>query len=103
MSLWPVIVASGLITYLTRAAGLVLDARGSLPASLRRYVDALPTAIIAALVGRGVLAPNDALTRGAEPLAAVAVVAVVAWRRDLLAGTITGIVTIALLRAAGVP
>ncbi len=102
MSVWVVIVASGLVTYLTRAAGLVVDARVAAPPPVRRYLDALPTAIIAALVGRAVLAPEDTLTRGAEPLAALAVVAVVSWRRDLLSGTLVGIVAIALLRAAGI-
>lgn len=102
MSVWLVILASGVATYLTRAAGLVVDARVPLPAAARRYLDALPTAIIAALVGRGVLAPDDVLTRGAEPLAALAVIAVALLRRDLLSGTITGVVAIALLRAAGV-
>lgn len=102
MSVWPIIVASGVATYLTRAAGLVVDPRGTMPPALRRYLDALPTAIIAALVGRGVLAPDDALTRGAEPLAALAVVAVALWRRDLLTGTLAGVAIVALLRAAGV-
>lgn len=101
MSIWLVILASGVATYLTRAAGLVLDA--DVPAQgLRRYLDALPAAIIAALVGRAVIAPNDALTRGAEPLAALAVVLVALWRRDLLSGTLAGVITIALLRAAGI-
>lgn len=101
MTIWLVIVASGLVTYLTRAAGLVVDARVALPGAMRQYVDALPTAIIAGLVGRGVLAPDDALTRGAEPLAAVAVIAVVRWRGDLLSGTLAGVIAIALLRALG--
>lgn len=101
MSIWLVILASGVATYLTRAAGLVLDA--DVPAKgLRRYLDALPAAIIAALLGRAVIAPNDALTRGAEPLAALAVVLVALWRRDLLSGTLAGVITIALLRAAGI-
>lgn len=102
MSAWATIVASGVATYLTRAAGLAFDTGVPMPPVLRRYLDALPTAIIAALVGRGVLAPDDALTRGAEPLAALAVLAVALWRRDLLSGTLTGVVAIALLRAAGV-
>src|SRR5439155_18054619 len=42
----------------------------------------------------GVVAPAGALTRGAEPLAAALVVAVVAWRRSLLAGVIVGVVAV---------
>jgi branched-subunit amino acid transport protein len=101
VSTWLVILTSGVATYLTRVAGLVLDL--DVPAKgLRRYLDALPAAIIAALVGRAVIAPDDALTRGAEPLAALAVVLVARWRRDLLSGTLAGVIAIALLRAAGI-
>ena len=64
----------------------------------RRYLEALPVAIIAALVGPAVVAPGGTLTRGSEPLAAALVITVVAWRRSLLAGVIAGVVAVALLR-----
>lgn len=102
MSLWLLIVASGVATYLTRAAGLVVDARVSLSSAARRYVEALPAAIIAALVGRAVIAPDDVLTRGAEPLAMLGALAVALWRRDLLSGTLAGVIAIAALRAIGI-
>ena len=99
MTLWVAIVLSGLGTFLTRALPLV--AATPLPATgaIRRYIDALPTAVIAALAGAAVLAPSDQLTRGAEPLAAAAVLLVALWRRNLLFAVLTGTAMIALLRA----
>jgi len=91
--IWPAILGSAAATYLVRSLPFVIGFRGHLPGAASRYLEALPVAIIAALV-----APAGALTRGAEPLAAALVVAVVAWRRSLLAGVIVGVVAVALLR-----
>ena len=74
--IWVAIVGSALVTYLTRSLPLALTLGGRVPPVARRYLEALPVAIIAALVGP----------------------AVVAWRRSLLAGVIAGIVAVALLR-----
>ena len=72
--------------------------RGHLPEAASRYPDALPVAIIAALVGPAVVAPAGTLTHGAEPLATVLVIATVAWRRSLLPGVIVGVLAVALFR-----
>lgn len=96
--IWIAIVGSALATYLTRSLPLALTVSGRVPPAARRYLEALPVAIIAALVGPAVAAPSGTLTRGAEPLAAALVVAVVAWRRSLLAGVLVGVVAVALLR-----
>jgi branched-subunit amino acid transport protein len=96
--IWFAIVGSALATYLTRSLPLALTVSGRVPPTARRYLEALPVAIIAALVGPAVAAPSGTLTRGAEPLAAALVIAVVAWRRSLLAGVIVGVVAVALLR-----
>jgi branched-subunit amino acid transport protein len=63
-----------------------------------RYLDALPAAIIAALAGPAVLVPGGTVTRGPELAAALAVVAIVTWRRNLLAGVLAGVLVAALLR-----
>lgn len=99
MTIWAAIALSGLATFLTRALPLVTTT--PLPSSgpARRYLDALPTAIIAALAGAAVLAPADKLTRGAEPAAAALVVLVALWRRNLLLAVVAGTAAIALLRA----
>ena len=96
--IWIAIVGSALATYLIRSLPFAVTIRGHLPDAASRYLDALPVAIIAALVGPAVIAPAGALTRGAEPVAAALVVAAVAWRRSLLAGVIVGVATVALLR-----
>ena len=96
--IWVAIVGSALVTYLTRSLPLALTLGGRVPPVARRYLEALPVAIIAALVGPAVVAPVGALTHGAEPVAAVLVIAAVAWRRSLLAGVIVGVVAVAVLR-----
>jgi len=95
---WVAIVSCAVVTYLVRSLPFAVTFRGRLPDAASRYLEALPVAIIAALVGPAVVAPAGALTRGAEPLAAALVIATVAWRRSLLAGVIVGVVAVAVLR-----
>lgn len=92
------IAGSAIATFLVRSIPFVVTIRGRVPPAASRYLEALPVAIIAALVGPAVVAPAGALTHGAEPLAAGLVVATVAWRRSLLAGVIVGVVAVALVR-----
>jgi len=96
--IWIAILGSAVATYLTRSFPFAVTFGGRLPPAATRYLEALPVAIIAALVGPAVFAPAGALTHGAEPLAAGLVIATVAWRRSLLAGVIVGVVAVALLR-----
>ena len=96
--IWPAIVGSAVATYLTRSLPSAVTVRRRPPAALSRYLEALPVAIIAALVGPAILAPCGRLTFGAEPIAAALVVVTVAWRRSLLAGVLVGVVAVALLR-----
>jgi len=98
---WIAIVASGIVTYLTRVLPLALATPRSAPASLRRYIDALPIAIIAALAGAGIAVPDAQPTGGAEIVAALIALAVAAWRRNLLLAVIAGVVAVAALRSAG--
>ena len=98
--IWIAIVGSAVATYLTRSLPFAVTLGGRLPPAAARYLEALPVAIIAALVGPAVVAPAGALTHGAEPLAAAFVIATVAWRRSLLAGVIVGVAAVALLRLA---
>jgi branched-subunit amino acid transport protein len=96
--IWIAILGSALATYLSRSLPFAVTIRGHLPDAASRYLEALPVAIIAALVGPAVIAPAGGLTHGAEPVAAALVVATIAWRRSLLAGVIVGVATVALLR-----
>jgi branched-subunit amino acid transport protein len=97
--IWPAIVGSALVTYLVRAFAFRVAMPSTLPRSLARYLDALPAAIIAALAGPAVLVPEGRATRGPELAAAVVVIAVVAWRRNLLVGVLAGVAVVALLRS----
>ena len=101
MTFWIVVVASGIVTYLTRSLPLAVTLPGSAPAALRRYLDALPIAIIAALAGAGIAVPNGQPTGGAEIGAALVTLAVAAWRRNLLFAVVAGVIVVAALRAAG--
>jgi branched-subunit amino acid transport protein len=107
--IWIAIVGSAVATYFTRSLPFAVPFAGRLPPAATRYLEALPVAIIAALVGPAVIAPGvgapdgvgaplGELTRGAEPIAAALVILTVAWRRSLLAGVIVGVVAVALLR-----
>ncbi len=96
--IWIAIVGSAVATYLIRSIPFVVTIRGRLPEAASRYLDALPVAIIAALVGPAVVAPAGALTHGAEPVAAALVIAAVAWRQSLLPGVIVGVLGVALSR-----
>ena len=72
MIFWTAVLLGGAATYLTRLLPLVVTVRGPAPWWLRRYLDALPIAVIAALVGAGVALPDGAPTGGAEVVAALA-------------------------------
>ncbi|MDP9319653.1 MAG: AzlD domain-containing protein [Chloroflexota bacterium] len=95
---WLAIAGSAIVTYLVRAVAFRVALPSALPRGVARYLDALPAAIIAALAGPAVLVPNGAPTRGPELAAAIVVIGIVAWRRNLLAGVLAGVATVALLR-----
>lgn len=97
MTEWIAIVGSGIATYLTRSLPLVVTFRPG--ARVRAYLDDLPIAVIAALAGAGVLAPEQRLALGPEIAGAAAVVVVAWWRRNLLLAVLAGIAVVALLRA----
>ena len=96
--IWLAIAGSAIATFLVRSTPFVVTIRGRLPPAASRYLEALPVAIIAALVGPAVVAPAGTLTHGAEPVAAALVVVTVVWRRSLLAGVLVGVIAVALLR-----
>ncbi len=100
MSYWLAIGLGGLATYLTRALPLVANMRGPMPDRVRRYVDALPIAVIAALAGAGIAVPVT-VTGGAEIVAAAVAIAVAVWRKNLLLAVLAGVLVVAVLRALG--
>lgn len=97
MTEWVAIVGAGIATYLTRSLPLVVAFRPG--ERVRAYLDDLPIAVIAALAGAGVLAPEQRLVLGPELVAAPVVIAVARWRRNLLLAVLAGIAVVAFLRS----
>lgn len=97
---WLAIASSALATYLVRAVAFRFALPSALPRRVVRYLDALPAAIIAALVGPAVLVPAGVPTHGPELAGAIVVIAVAARWRNLLAAVLAGVATVALLRLA---
>ena len=101
MSYWLAIALGGVATYLTRALPLVVTLRGEMPDSLRRYLDALPIAVIAALAGAGIAVQDSVPTGGAEIGGAALAILVGLWRKNLLFAVLAGVLAVAGLRALG--
>jgi uncharacterized membrane protein len=88
------ILAMAAITYLTRIAGIFLAGRLTLKGRAKAAFDAIPPAVLVA-----VIAPTVLATGPAETLAAL-VTAVAASRLPLLATILIGVATVVALRAA---
>lgn len=89
------ILAMAGATVMTRLAGLVVLKFAALTPPARRMLDAIPPAVMVAVV-----TPTALATGPAESLAC-AVTAVAALRLPMLAAATVGVVTVALLRLAG--
>jgi uncharacterized membrane protein len=89
------ILAMALVTYLSRMSGLMLAGRLRLTGRARAAFDAIPPAVLTA-----VIAPTMLATGPAETLASLVTIAA-ATRLPLLATVATGVATIVVLRLAG--
>ena len=87
------ILAMALITYATRIAGLLLANRLALRGRAKAAFDAIPPAVLIA-----VIAPT-ALATGWPETAAAAITMVAALRLPLLATIAVGVVAVVVLRA----
>ena len=86
------IVAMAVVTYATRVAGLIFADRLALKGRARAAFDAIPPAVLVA-----VIAPT-ALATGWRETVAAAITAVAATRLPLLATIVVGVAAIVLLR-----
>ncbi|KAA5612642.1 AzlD family protein [Rhodovastum atsumiense] len=87
----PAIVLMGAATYATRIAGLFVAARLPHSGPVRRALDALPPAVLTAVIAPALAAgPAEALAGG--------IVVLAAFRLPLLATVAVGVATVALLR-----
>lgn len=89
------ILAMAAATILTRVSGLVLIQHVKLSHRARQALEAIPPAVLMAVV-----APTALATGIAETVACV-ITALAALRLPLLAATAVGVVCVALLRAVG--
>jgi branched-subunit amino acid transport protein len=96
VTVWVAIAGAGIATFLTRSLPLVATFRPS--ARLRSYLEDLPTSIIAALAGAGILAPDQRFAFGPEVIATPVVIALAWWRRNLLLAVLAGVLVVALVR-----
>jgi uncharacterized membrane protein len=87
------IVAMAVVTYLTRIAGLFVAGRLALSGRAKAAFDAIPPAVLVA-----VIAPS-ALATGWPETAAAVLAAVAATRLPLLGTVAVGVVAVVVLRA----
>jgi uncharacterized membrane protein len=88
------IIGMAIVTYLTRLSGVLVAGRLSLTGRARVAFDAIPTAVLVA-----VIAPT-VLTQGWPETLAAAVTIIAAIRLPLLATVAVGVVAVVLFRAA---
>ena len=88
------IIAMAVVTYATRVAGLYVADRLVLTGRAKAAFDAIPPAVLVA-----VIAPSALTTGWAEAIAA-AITAVAAFRLPLLATVAIGVASVVLLRHA---
>jgi uncharacterized membrane protein len=86
------ILAMAVVTYITRIAGLFVADRLVLTGRAKAAFDAIPPAVLVA-----VIAPTALTTGWAEAIAA-AITAVAAFRLPLLATVVVGVVSVVVLR-----
>ena len=100
--LLPLYLAMALVTFLPRYLPMAILTRLRLPRWLERWLSFLPTAILAALAAQS-LAVDGRSVRLRPDLALAAIPTVfVAWRtRSLFLSVLSGVLAMALLRAAG--
>jgi branched-subunit amino acid transport protein len=95
-----------LVTYPTRALGLLTPWLDRLPRTGFDYLQLVGPAILAALAAVSVMVLTDAAGKpsfhvGVEWLAVLACLAVTAWRRNLLFGLIVAVGIVVIARATG--
>ena len=102
----PLAVLMLLVTYPTRAIGLLTPGLERLPRQALDYLQLVGPAVLAALAAVSVMvATDDAGTPsfhiGIEWIAVLACLAVTAWRRNLLLGLIASVAIVIVARATG--
>jgi len=101
--LLPLYLAMALVTFLPRYLPMAVLTRLRLPGWLERWLSFLPTAILAALAAQSLAVEGRAVRLRSDYALSALPTAFVAWRtRNLFWTVLTGVATMALLRAAGI-
>jgi branched-subunit amino acid transport protein len=95
-----------LVTYPTRAVGLLTPGMERLPRKALDYLQLVGPAVLAALAAVSVMVVTDdagtpSFHVGFEWIAVLACLAVTAWRRNLLLGLIASVAIVVVARATG--
>ncbi|ELY96164.1 branched-chain amino acid transport [Natrialba hulunbeirensis JCM 10989] len=97
-SIWAVIVAIAIATYLIRLSFIHLFGRiNQVPARIKRFLKFVPAAVLAALVAPQLVTPSAAVTEmilDERLLAGVVAAAVAWWRGDILATIVVGMIAL---------
>ena len=102
----PLAVLMFLVTYPTRALGLLTPWLARLPRTGFDYLQLVGPAVLASLAAVSVMVVLDAAKRpqfhvGIEWVAVLACLAVTAWRRNLLLGLIAAVAIVVIARNTG--
>jgi branched-subunit amino acid transport protein len=104
LKLWVVIIAVGLLNYLSRLSFIAVFARRSMPPMLARALKYVPAAMLTALVVPMIItdpAAGSAMTYNPKLAAAVIAGAVAFFTRSSLWTILTGMAALWLLQAMG--
>lgn len=91
---WLIIAAMAIVTYLTRIGGFLLMAYVPLTRRVRAFLQALPGAVVVAIV-----LPVAVKGGIAASLAVAVSLAVMAWRKSDVVAVVCGVAAAALVRA----
>lgn len=102
MNIWLVMLAGGLLTYLTRLSFIALFGKIAMPAWLGRALRFVPPAVLSAIIFPELILPggNLDLTPGnTRLLAGLVAVLVALWKRSTLLTILAGMGVLLLLEA----
>ncbi|MBB6024443.1 branched-subunit amino acid transport protein [Paenibacillus sp. JGP012] len=96
-----IIMGSALLTFIPRVLPLMLFSKIQIPVWLLRWLEYVPVAVMASLIGQELFMNGNEwvpITENAALWAALPTVAVAIWTRSLLGTVLVGIVSMMILR-----
>ncbi|WP_145325747.1 MULTISPECIES: AzlD domain-containing protein [Paenibacillus] len=96
-----IIMGSALLTFIPRVLPLMLFSKIQIPMWLLRWLEYVPVAVMASLIGQELFMSDNQLvpiTQNAALWASLPTIAVAIWTRSLLGTVLVGIVAMMILR-----